>query len=219
MKNYLLLLATIAAALLLMGALGYFLFAKNAPSSGQNSPSPLRESFINKMKTYQNYQLELTISSINGQATISRKILRLKNKQATQIIKDGQLDDKNVIYLDGSEKKSYQYSKELNLYTEDKIDQQELDQGKPEYYFQNLSSNLAFKKADSVDGERVNIYTASSADVTQTVYLSQATELPIKIITKNANGESSTTFKFSRFNEIQDYEVTLPPRAQKAEKN
>ena len=186
--------------------------AKTTPKSGTIT----LDSLLEKMKTYENYQLELmtTTPGKRGTNSFNEIILRIGDKQASF-----NPDLPTIVsYYDFSKKKTYTYDKTSNIYLDDdlKDDISFYQQGNPEYYFRKWPSSLTPRGEEILEGEKVKVYTASSNTISYTAYISSKTGLPLKIVTKTSQGELTFTFKFSRFGEIKESEVTLPATAKKA---
>ncbi len=131
--------------------------AKITPKSGTIT----LDSLLEKMKTYQNYQLDMKIT---GQTIIiNQKILRVGEKQV-------QIDeDISIImsYYDFSKKKLYLYDKSSDTFLEEdlKDDLGFWQFGNPEFYFRKWPLSLTPKGEETIEGEKVKVFTASSDTV------------------------------------------------------
>jgi len=216
-------LILIVVALIAVGSASYVLyFKKTNPSNTSISQSrnlslPEKENqdiqksgilqqLLDKMKTYNNYQLDLHITPSSGKVR-DLKIVRLQQKQ----LQPDQIVD---LYIDESIGKNYSFYREKNVYGEwQSEDSGRL--GKPEYYFRIWTGDTKAKNEETIDQEKVQVYENFSDGNTNTAYISAKTGLPVKMVQKNSKGETIITFNFSRINEVQESEVTLPLSAKK----
>ena len=166
------------------------------------------QQLLDKMKSYKNYQVDITLAS--GKTTTNWKILRVNNKQSQE---DTGHPSLIITYKDLNQGKSYSYLKESNKYMEDQLSNSEFNIGTPEYYFKDWTNNTKIKGEDTLNGEKVTVYEDLYSDVSRAGYINSETGLPIKTYRKSATGESTITFKFSRINEVQEKEVTIPSTA------
>lgn len=173
-----------------------------------SSKTGVLQQLLDKMKTYKNYRLDITI--IGGSIKAKNwKILRFGEKQFHEF---GEI---TTAYVDNKLGKSYTYFKEENEYGEGKSSDLEFSIGTPEYYFKNWTNDVKTKGDDVIDGQKVTVYENTNNGITVTAYISADTGLPIKTIQKITNGEVIATFKFSRINQVQESEVSLPAGAKK----
>ncbi len=166
------------------------------------------QGLLDKMKSYKNYQLDLTIIPVSKKE-VNWKFLRVGEKLFHEF---GLV---TTAYEDNSLGKSFTYYKDKNEYGEGKSAGNEFAIGTPEYYFKDWTSDVNVKGDDVIDGQNVSIYESINGSTTRTAYISIETGLPAKTIVKTTTGVVTTTFKFSRINEVQDAEVTLPANAKK----
>ncbi len=170
--------------------------------------SGILQQLLDKMKGYKNYQLNITIIGASVKAK-NYKILRFSEKQFQEF------NPIITTYVDNNLGKSFTYYKDKNEYGEGKSTDLEFSVGTPEYYFKNWTIDVKIKGDDVIDGQKVTVYENINNGASITAYISTDTGLPVKTIQKITNGEIIATFKFSRINEIQESEVTLPANAKK----
>ncbi len=212
--------------LIATGVIGYtFFYLQKNSKSNNSSGTPSKPLFIsetnqdnqqqgilqqllNKMKSYKNYQLDITIIGASVKAK-NYKILRFSEKQFQEF------NPIITTYIDNNLGKSFTYYKDKNEYGEGKSTDLEFSVGTPEYYFKNWTIDVKIKGDDVIDGQKVTVYENINNGTSITAYISTDTGLPVKTIQKITNGEIIATFKFSRINEIQESEVTIPSSAKK----
>lgn len=224
-KGFAPILLVIVVAVIAIGSVSYALYFNKTNTTGVSTSQPrnlsqadktnqniqktgVLKQLLDKMKSYKNYELDLTIVSVSKKQ-VNWKILRVGEKQFHD------LGGATTAYVDNIQGKNFTYLKDKNEYGESKLFENEFSVGTPDYYFNNWSSDVKVKVGDVIDGQKVVVYENVSTGITRTAYISVDTGLPVKIVQKSSSGEVITNFKFTRINEVKETEVTLPANAKK----
>lgn len=225
-KGFAPILLIIVVAVIAISSVSYALYFNRVNTNGDPTSQPRNLSqtektnkdiqktgvllqLLDKMKSYNNYQLDLTTTNASSGKGVNWMILRVGQKQYHE------LGLVTATYVDNNLGKSFTYLKDKNEYGEDKLSDLGFSVGTPDYYFKYWTSDVKVKGDDAIDGQKVIVYENVSTGITRTAYISAVTGLPAKIVQKSSSGEVTTTFKFSRINEVQETEVTLPANAKK----
>jgi len=182
------------------------------PQAIADSPNNISlNTLVEKMKTYQNYQLDvntkLTSSEINWTILRAGEKYTLSSKDLSDI----------VDYLDCDNLKNYSLVKQSNKYADLSNEASSIlssGVGRPEYYFRSWPQEISEKGKDEVNSQKVIVYSASANNIEYTAYISAETGLPLKMITKSTK-EIVTNLEFSRLGNVNESEVTIPSSAEK----
>lgn len=228
-KGFVPILLIIMVAAIAIGSVSYALYASKTNTTGvptsqirnltqtemtnQNSQkTDILQQLLDKMKSYSNYQLDMVIT-LASKSEINWKFLRAEQKMFNS---DSKLSQSSIVtYADKGTGKSFTYLQDKNEYGEGKSTGNEFAVGTPEYYFKDWTGDVKVKGDDVTEGQEVTVYENTNGSNIRTAYISTGTGLPVKIVQQSSSGEVITTFKFSRINEVQEAEVTLPANAKK----
>ena len=194
----------------------YFKMSKNSATSiSQTSctfnlaPQLASSELLDKMVGHQNYQLEVNMKLTSSE--INWTILRAGNKYTLN-----SKDIPDIIdYLDCDDVKNYSLIKSSNKYADLTNEDSSIlssGVGRPEYYFKSWPSNITTKGTDTLEGQKVRVYTAAANNLEHEAYVSAETGLPVKIVTKTTK-DAVINLKFTRLNEVSESEVTIPTSA------